>query len=101
MLGTYYVELKQDCSIRTAFSSFELKSGIYRVNEVASRIDDDKSNVTNLLNSMPARLSVNADRIWRETDEKVEYVKNRFDHNNVDMEEFTWIKLSAKDLQTR
>jgi hypothetical protein len=36
-------------------------------------------------------------RVWKEDDAGVEYVKNRYDNcaSGVDLEEFIWIKLSA------
>jgi hypothetical protein len=43
-------------------------------------------------------LTMQSDRIWREDNSSVRFVKNRYniDYSQVDMQEFMWIKLSSK-----
>jgi len=45
-------------------------------------------------------LAMHSQRIWLEKNGSVRFVKNRFlsetDYDNVDMQEFMWVKLSSK-----
>ena len=93
----FYIELKHDARIKTATSGFNIAAGFYRAEQKPPRMD--ATNGYNLLDSMPAQLAYQAERVWLETEEKIEYIKNRLDHNNVDMEEFMWVKLAAKDIR--
>ena len=45
-------------------------------------------------------MTIESERIWREDSAGVRFIKNRYtlDFFDVDMEEFMWVKLSAKTL---
>jgi len=48
----------------------------------------------------PASLAYSSERIWEERNEKVAFIKNRDlgAGADVDLEEFMWVKLAAKQL---
>jgi len=48
----------------------------------------------------PASMHYAADRIWEEKDGTVSFIKNRLlsEEVDVDLEEFMWVKLAAKQL---
>lgn len=100
-MATFYIELKHDVDVRfgNTLKRKHYKAGFWCCEKQAPRMDDLKSNGGSLISSMPSQLAYSAERVWLEEDDRITYVKNRFDHNNVDMEEFTWVKLSAKSIK--
>ena len=46
------------------------------------------------------RITRESDRIWREDSTGIRFVKNRYtiDYDTVDLKEFMWIKLKAREL---
>lgn len=99
-MATFYVEIKADVTITLGASlkRKHLSKGFWTCQQRVKPFSEDDTLGTSLLDSMPAQVAYAAERIWLEDEVKVIYVKNRFDHNNVDMEEFTWVKLAAREL---
>jgi hypothetical protein len=69
------------------FSNYKLSAGIYALDERLGRYQ-----------TPPGIVSYTASRIWREQDDDIIFVKNCDPDQEVDLEEFMWIKLQAEEL---
>lgn len=99
-MATFYLEIERDVVITLGVSLKHkmFKKGFYTCPQKVNPFKEIDTLGTSLLDSMPAQVAYSASRIWLEDEIKVIYVKNRLEHNTVDMQEFTWVKLSAKEL---
>ena len=82
----YYELLKPT---KGRWTNFVFQPGIYASDEPLAKGD-----------MPPGIISYNANRIWHEKDGVVDFVKHKggCDGREVDMKEFTWIKLTAKEI---